>query len=214
MKGRIASMNPRSTAGASGEAGSQSIPDFAPPYGMSRTAILCDMVRARSLTSSSVTPGRIRIPPEHIPSTRRSITNHPRAPVASSCHSLTRWGVSVATSKHTSPERDLMSRLQQDDAAVGIRHAQHQHLGSNRSDLAWREVHHRDHQPAAEFLGLVMCRELGTRSADADWPKVDAQFVGRFARLRKKLGLEDPADADVDAREVRDIDDASLDQHP
>ena len=59
-----------------------------------------------------------------------------------------------------------------------------------------------------------MRRELSTRSADAEWPKVDTQFVGRLARLRKRLGLEDPADADVDAREVRDIDDASLDQYP
>src|SRR3989475_12696455 len=94
-----------------------------------------------------------------------------------------------------------MSRLQQDDATVGVRHPQHQHLGSNRSDLPRREVHHRDHQPAAELLGLVMRRELSTRSADAEWPKVETQSVGRLARLRKKIWPEESAPADDDARE-------------
>src|SRR5437868_7941843 len=181
---------------------------------MSRTDILCDMVRARSLSSSTVTPGRIRIPPEHMPLTSRSITNQPWLPVARSCHSLVRYGISAGTSKHPSPQRNLVGRLQQDDAAIRVRHAQHQHFGSERSDLAGREIRDGDHQPPTEVIWLVVRGQLGTRPAGAERPEVDAKFVGRLARLRKELGLENPADADVDAREVRDIDDASLDQHP
>src|SRR5439155_7897760 len=105
---------------------------------MSRMAILCDMVRARSVTSSIVTPGRTRIPPEHMPLTRRSITNQPRLPVAWSCHSLVRYGVSVGTSNDASRQGDVVGRLQEDDLAVGVRHAQHQRLASDRSGLARR----------------------------------------------------------------------------
>src|SRR5216683_228651 len=157
MKGRIASMKPRSTAGASAEAGSQSIPDFAPPYGMSRTAILWDMVRASWLTSSTVTPGRMRMPPEHIPPTRRSMTN--------------------------------------------------------RTNLPSRKVDDGDDQLAAEFLRAVVHRQLGAGASDAKRPEIDAKLVGRFAGLRKGLGLEDPADAHIDPLEVGDINGGRLGQH-
>jgi len=33
-------------------------------------------------------------------------------------------------------------------------------------------------------------------------PEIDSELVGRLARLRKELGLDDPADADIDLGKI------------
>jgi hypothetical protein len=56
-------------------------------------------------------------------------------------------------------------------------------------------------------------RQLRAGAADAEWSKVDAKFVRRLAGFWKGLGLENSADAHVDALEVRDINGGRLAQH-
>ena len=106
-----------------------------------------------------------------------------------------------------------MAWLEQHDGAVRIWHTQHQHLRAHRTDLSRRKVDDGDDQLAVQFVRTVVHRQLGAGAADAEWSKIDAKLVSRFSGFGKGLGLEDAANAHVEALEVRDINEGSLDQY-
>src|SRR6266568_8136023 len=81
-------------------------------------------------------------------------------------------------------------------------YAQGQHLREERGDLAWREVHHGEHQLAQEIALRVMLRDLRARRLDAELAEVDAQLVGGLLRPGEVVDLHDPPHADVDLREI------------
>jgi len=70
------------------------------------------------------------------------------------------------------------------------------------------------HAHAAQLLRAVMGGQLRARSPDPERTKIDPQLVGGLARLGKRLRLEHSTDAHVDALEVRDLNEGSLDQQP
>src|SRR5699024_4837967 len=59
---------------------------FCPAYGRPKAAVFRVMRRARSDTSDSVQPARIRVPPVASPPTRLWMTRKPRVPVTGSVH--------------------------------------------------------------------------------------------------------------------------------
>src|SRR3989454_8379121 len=69
-------------------------------------------------------------------------------------------------------------------------------------DLARWKVHHRQDEVPHEIALLVVLRDLRARAFDAELAEIDPQLVGGFARFGEVLGLDDPAHADVDLREV------------
>jgi len=65
------------------------------------------------------------------------------------------------------------------------------------------EVHHTEHQLSHEVPRSIVLGDLRARVLEPDLgTKVDSELVGRLARLRKLVGLYDPADADVYLHEV------------
>src|SRR4051794_33595911 len=91
---------------------------------------------------------------------------------------------------------------EQDDAALLVGCAEAQHLGHERPDLAWREVHDGDHMAPLELLAGVV-RDLRRGALDADLrPEVDRQLPGRLARLGELVDLEHAPHAHVDREEL------------
>ena len=99
-----------------------------------------------------------------------------------------------------------MGRAQQDHVAVLVGHAEREHLGHERADLARREVHDGDHEAALELVARVV-RDLRRRALLADLgAEVDVQLPGRLAGLGEVLDAGDAAHADVDLEEVVEVD--------
>jgi hypothetical protein len=91
-------------------------------------------------------------------------------------------------------ERDRpVGHAKRDFAAFGVE-AGHQAFELERTDLLFREVHHRDHELSNQIRWLVKMRDLCARLFHADLvAEVDVEHVSRLSRLREVLGADDAA---------------------
>jgi hypothetical protein len=107
----------------------------------------------------------------------------------------------------SSPVGDGQARADQNHLAIGVGQAERQHLGHEFSDLPGRKVDHGQHLPAEQILRAVVARDLGRGFLDAEpGPEIDPELERRLFRLGKGLGLDDRADADVDAQKIVEAD--------
>src|SRR5262249_2875115 len=67
--------------------------------------------------------------------------------------------------------------------------------------IAWRKVADADDERAHQLLGGVI-RDLRARPFRAELAEIDAHLPRRISCLRKRLHLDDPSDAQVQAGEV------------
>ena len=105
--------------------------------------------------------------------------------------------------KQPAAVRHLALNRRQHHRALVVGEAERQHLRHELADLARREVDDRRHLPADQRLRAIVFGDLRRRFLDADLgPEIDLQLERRLARLRKRLGLDDGAGADVDAIEI------------
>src|SRR5436190_11805488 len=99
-------------------------------------------------------------------------------------------------------ERHLAVRLHQDHIPFAHDDAERQHFREEIGDLARREVHHGEHQPAQQRSLVVVLYDLGARGFLAELTEVDPQLVGGLLRLGEVVHPHDPAHANVDFQEV------------
>jgi hypothetical protein len=105
--------------------------------------------------------------------------------------------------KQPATYRYVLGRRNQHHLTIFVGKAERQHLGHEFADLPRRKIHDRRHQSADQVIWTVMRCNLGARPLKAnERPEIDLQFIGRLSCLRKRLDLDDPADADIDGQEL------------
>src|SRR4051794_6758389 len=106
-------------------------------------------------------------------------------------------------SEHSTAIRDLPLRSDQHDCALRIGKAQREDVRHQRADLPWRKVDDGGDLTADQRFGSVILRQLSRRFLHADHgAEIDEELERGLARLRKRLGLDDGANADVDRDEL------------
>jgi hypothetical protein len=90
---------------------------------------------------------------------------------------------------------------QQDDVAVGVIDAEHQHLGREPGHPFGREVDHAHHR-GAEQLVLGVGADLRAGDSLAERPEVQPELVGGPARFGEVAHVGDHGAADVDPEEL------------
>jgi len=72
-----------------------------------------------------------------------------------------------------------------------------------RSDLPWRKIYHSHDLPAQKRIQGVIFGDLGRTFFNADLrTKINLEFIGRLAGLRKIFDLHDGANAYVNIEEI------------
>jgi hypothetical protein len=96
-----------------------------------------------------------------------------------------------------------MVRADQHNRAGIVGKAEDQHLRHEPADLLWREIDDRGDLPADQRFATVVLGELRRGALHADLgPEIDRQFERGAARLGKRLGRDNRADANVDPGEI------------
>src|SRR2546423_4200286 len=90
-------------------------------------------------------------------------------------------------------ERHFLLWSAQDDLAAAVMKPGDQTLGLNRTDLLRGKIDDADQQFSYEVVRLIEMGDLCARLLHADLrTEVDQQNVGGLARLRERLGTDDP----------------------
>src|SRR3954453_3846 len=113
----------------------------------------------------------------------------------------------LAGSEHPAAIRDLPFGSDQHDCALRVGKAQREDFRHQRADLPWRKVDDGRHLTADQRFWSVILRQLSRRFLYPDQgAEIDEQLERGLARFRKRLGLDDGADADVDREKLLERD--------